>query len=114
MNNTSRFATSGYKALRAEFGIMWDGEDPWGSALDWWFAIAEFLYHNEPSMVPESWEFQDSPAHVPPVNLSEESVTDAMVWEMYDAEEITIEDALTFGVVLGRYLDMLRAAGLNY
>jgi len=26
--------TPGYKTLRAEFGISWDGSDPWGSALD--------------------------------------------------------------------------------
>lgn len=54
--------TPGYKELRWEFNLTWDGNDPWGSALDWWFAIAENLYHAGVKL-PAEWEFRDAPGH---------------------------------------------------
>lgn len=106
--------TPGYKNLRTEFSVMWDGSDPWGSALSWWFAIAEFLYHHDEGEVPEEWEFRDSPAHYDGFDLDDRGAEDAMIWDMYDLGEFTLDDALTFGRVLSRYLDILRAADKDY
>lgn len=106
--------SEGYMALRAEYNVMFDGGDPWGSNIEWLFALAEFVYHNEPDMVPESWDFHDSPMHVPPFSPDDWGHVDAMIWEMYDDELITLEDAVTFGNVLSRYDNLLRMAGKDY
>ncbi len=106
----NRFATPGYKALRGEYNVSWDGHDPWGSNIGWLFAISEFLTHEGPGTPPE-WDFHDSPVHH---GWEPEGYPEEMLADMWDEGEFTIEDALTFGGVLNRYDDMLRAAGLNY
>lgn len=111
---TTKLGTPGYKRLRAEYNIMCGDEDVWGLAMEWWFAVAEFLYHNEPSMVPAEWKFRDSPMYVPPFCPDDLGMTDARIWEMYDCEEITLEDALAFGRVLTRYARMLEKLGMSY
>jgi len=107
---TSRLATPGYKTLRAEYNVSWDGGDPWGSNIEWLFAISEFLTHEGPG-TPAGWDFHDSPAHH---GWEPDGYQEEMLADMWDEGEFTMDDALTFGHVLNRYDDMLRAAGLNY
>ena len=108
---TSRLATPGYKALRAEYNVSWDGEDPWGSNFGWFAAMCEFVHHNV-GTVPAEWQFTDAPGHGtwPDGDI----YPDEMIGDMWDEGEFTMDDALTFGHVVNRYDDMLRAAGLNY
>jgi hypothetical protein len=102
--------TGGYKALRTEYNLSFDGHDPWGSNIAWLFAIAEFLHH-EGNDTPEGWQFRDSPAHD---GWQPEGYPDEMLADMWAEGEFTVEDAETFGEVLNRYDELLRKAGKNY
>lgn len=110
----NRLSTPGYKNLRFEYNMLAEGEDAWGPALSWWFAVAEFLYHHDEGEVPEEWEFRDAPGHYSGFNPEDEGYEDEVIWRLYDEEEITLDDALTFGQVLTRYLGTLKRAGKSY
>lgn len=106
--------TPGHKLLMGEFRMMMD-YDKWGTTMEWWFAVAEFLYHNEPGMIPGSWEFRDSPLHTPPFSPDDDGdMVSAMIWELYDNEQITLEDALSFGRTITRYAALLKRSGKDY
>lgn len=107
----TRMGTAGYKNLRFEFNTMWDGYDPWGSVLEWLFALAETAYHAGLD-IPSEWEFHDSPAHH--AEYEPEGYEAERVQEMYECGEVTGDDLITFGQVLNRYADILREAGKDY
>ena len=87
-----------------EFRLMFDGGDPWGSTMHWWFTVADELYHRE-GYTPEHWQFKPSP--LGPSNDPDDYATTAC------AE--TGANALVFvGNVLTRYARRLERAGLSY
>lgn len=102
--------SEGYKALRAEYNVSFDGGDPWGSNIAWLFALAEFLTH-EGDGTPDEWEFRDSPLHD---EWEPEGYPEEMLSDMWDDGIFTVEDAEAFGNVLNRYDNLLRMAGKNY
>ena len=80
------------------------------SNLEWLFSISEILTHwvDTPPVVP--WDFHDG-AHG---NWEPESHVENMIAELWDDGSITTEDLVTFGQVLNRYNDILRAAGKDF
>jgi hypothetical protein len=107
----TRFSTDGYKHLKFEFATAWDGFDPWASVMEWWFAVAEFLYH-EGETLPASWEFRDSPVHAH--GYEPEGYPAEMVDDLYDEGLITLADVHALGDVLTKYAGILKLAGKDY
>lgn len=104
----------------------WDGGDPWGSAMDMAWAVAEVaragVVGTEVAATLEvSWGAMspmsiDEMADVEedPDNRGDVSFTTAMLAAAYRDGRVT-DDDLTFAArVLDRYLDILRAAGHDY
>jgi len=101
--------TPGYKELRFEFSLTFDSGDAWGSTLEWWFAVAENLYHAGET-VPAGWEFRDGAGH----ELDLDSYADATIKGYLDLGTVTADDLLMFGTVLTRYASLLKMAGKDY
>lgn len=104
--------TKGYKAIRFEFATAFDGGDPWGSAMEWFFAVAETLYHNGVEL-PAEWKFRDSPVHTD-ADYAVDDYATSIVTDLLDLQEVTTHDLLTFGHVLDRYTNVLKEAGRDY
>lgn len=94
--------------MRDYFG---DG-DPWGTAISWAFGVAEVLYSRGHD-VPAELDYQPSPFVALSTEAPEE-YPDSEVWQMLHDDEISVEDLQFAGRCLARYLDWLRAAGLDY
>lgn len=107
---SNRFTTPGYKDLKFEFNLMFDSYDKWGIAMEWWFALAELLYHE--MELPASVEFHDSPMHLH--GYEPEGHTENMLDELYDAGTVTVDDLKTLLEVITRWAGLLKAAGLDY
>jgi hypothetical protein len=101
--------TQGYKSIRSEYNLTADG-DIWGNALTWHFAVAETLFHNG-NELPSEWKFRDSPMHS---EWSPDDYETEIIAELLMHAECEEEDLLTFGHVLFRYLNVLKAAGKDY
>ena len=94
--------------LRDDFG---DG-DPWGTVISWAFGVAEVLYARGDE-VPSELGYNPSPFVAIDTEASEE-YPDSEVWQMLYEGDTTVEDLQFAGRCLARYLDWLRAAGLDY
>lgn len=89
----------------------WDGADQWGHALGWWFAIADVLWHMDPSLIPADWIYRHAPGCTEP---DPDDYPTADVVAMVTAEEVTAADLVYAGRILDRYTGWLRAAGQDY
>lgn len=101
---------TGYQYLAGEFRVAFDGADPWGSSMGWFFAVAETLWHRSAADIPAEWQF----GHGMGCDGSSDDYPDAVVMEMYDSGQVSDADLVRFGNVLSRYTDLLRAAELDY
>jgi hypothetical protein len=103
--------SSGYRLLMGEFRTG-DFEDAWGTTMEWWFAVAENLYHNGVDL-PAEWEYRDSPMHVnggyEPEGYAENFIVEALSDGVIDDD-----DLMRMGNVLFRYAGILKAAGKDY
>lgn len=108
------------QVMRDDFGVG----DEWGIAMAWAFAIAETLTVLG-AEVPEEMEYRPSPfvKKGTPEAYYPESYEDAEIWEylgepqtaVWDADtEARISEVQFAGKCLARYLDWLRAAGMDY
>jgi len=96
-----------YKDAMAEFRLMFDGRDPWGSTMIWWFAVADAIYWRFGwEYVPVSWLFSPS--------ANNESSNDPDAIETEVVNEMELEDLLLFGKVLDRYASLLKWKGHLY
>ena len=88
----------------AEFRLGSGDGDPWGQTMQWWFCVADELYHVH-GTVPADWQFRASP--LGPANEPDE-YPDCIV------ALAGPEDLIRFGTVLARYERWLRRAGHAY
>lgn len=102
--------TDGYKALRAEFDMAFDSHDAWGSVMGWLFGISDVLWHADPDMIPDAWQYQ----HGAGCDGNTDDYPDGDIQDMLDDGWFNTEDLATFGNTLDRYADMLRANGRSY
>jgi hypothetical protein len=82
-----------------------DGGDAWGSVMEWWFAIADYLTDLDPDSVPQDWQFRQSPIG---------SDVDSYAYQMLANEQPTAEQLIHAGNVLSRYAAQLKLAGMDY
>jgi len=102
--------TEGYQALRADFDMAFDPADTWGSVMGWQFGVADVLWHADPDMVPDAWQFR----HGAGCDGNSADYPDSDIQDMLDDGTVTVEDLAAFGTVLDRYADRLRANGKDY
>jgi len=102
--------TTGYKLLMAEFK-MGDFHDAWGTTMEWWFAVAENLYHNGMEL-PAEWEYHDSPMHAN--GYEPEGYAEEFIDEEFDNGTIDGDDLMRFGMVLAKYAAVLKENGKDY
>ena|ERR1700760_3529556 len=111
MPDINDLTTDGYKRLRKLFREG-DSYDAWGNAMEFFFAVAHVLWHETAEPIPSAWGYGHSPVC--------DRITNDDEWTAYDIrvmladEEITEDDLLTFGWVLDKYTNAMRAAGMNY
>ena len=89
------------------------GADPWGTAISWAFGVAEILQARSEEVPPEM-EYEPSPWVQFDPGRPEDVYPDSEVWDMLNDGEVTVSDLQFAGRCLARYLDWLRAAGLDY
>lgn len=98
----------------------WDSGDPWGTAINALFDLAEVMY-SAGIPIPEELEYQHGACE--PESLedmateSDGGQTSAGVFvfaSAYLSGEITENDMRLAALTLNRYCDMCRAAGLDY
>jgi hypothetical protein len=82
--------------------------DEWGTAIGWGFAVAELSTLEGVDVAPE---LEYRPSILGPIL---EGYPDTYLQEMYEADEVSEDDLREAGKLLARYLDWLRAAGLDY
>lgn len=111
----TRLTTPGYMEMRAEFAMAFGGgTDSYQHTVDWWFAVAELLYHYYGADLPDDWQFRDSPVHADGDWPEDDGpYADEMLAELAGENRITEADARTFGEVLTRYARLLRLHGLG-
>lgn len=97
--------TTGYKALKGIWSLLDSG--PYEDALELLFATAEVLWHLIDTDVPEWWGVGHGSVctEVPEIWPISEFA------DLYEDDNITKEDLLTFGTVMARYLKILTKAG---
>lgn len=93
-----------------EYRIARDSYDPWGSALSWHFAIADYLT-DMGQATPSAWEYQQSL-----FGSDHEAYEYKVIEEIFSTTAISyqVESLVNAGNVLGRYSNLCREAGLDY
>lgn len=86
-----------------------DGGDPWGSVMAWWFAVCDVISDIDPAQVPAAWEFRQSP-----MGSDTESFEYEQILETMAADGVTLETLQHAGWVLCRYAAQLKLSGLDY
>lgn len=93
-----------YHDLITEFRGATDWRyDPWGSCLECWFDVAAELWMRD--AVPATWDYSPGAAEDPREAES--------YWSDW-FREIPTDALVTFGNLLDRYSNKLRAAGKDY
>ena len=101
--------TPGYWELRSLFTMSYDS-DVWGHASMWMFAVCDVLYHIDPFMIPDAWEY----AHGLGCDGTEDTWPDSEVRELTGDSTVTAEDLLAFGAILHRYCEWIRRSEHYY
>lgn len=99
-----------YLAIRAEVNMHFGDGDPYGTAMEWWFAIADQVWHWMPEAIPADWQF----GHSPLCEGLDDSYSDSMIRDMLKRGDTNIRALRDYGVILTRYMGWLKRAGLNY
>lgn len=97
--------THTYADIKHEFSLMHDPHDPWGSCMNWWFAVADSLHFTHGHDVPAHWEFRPSP-------IQTETEPDSCEAEF--CNDADPDDLERFGNLLCRYADLLTRNGYSY
>lgn len=90
-----------------------DRGDQWGESMGAWFDIAHALEHYD--AVPFDWEYRDSPiCHGLEPHPSGQNDQAIMLTEWLDDGTVTVDDLVTAGNVLNRYIRLLKHQGRDY
>ena len=92
-----------YQDLKGEFALFNCDGDPWGTAMLWWFAVAEELECNRELSCPDHWQFKPSP-----MDADNDSYEASIVNEYPD------DVLFKFGNVLCRYTQFLKYKNMDY
>ena len=92
-----------YADIKAEYRCQADLGDPWGSAMQWFFAVADSVVFYHDLDAPQEWMFRPSP-------MGADDESDQYQF-LKECEPCAV---LRFGNLLNRYCDKLELAGENY
>lgn len=93
------------KDLKTEFQLTYDKGDPWGSCMQWLFAVCDYLTFETDECVPNHWQFKPSPFGADTEDYNYQTLKEL------DAPS---EDVLHFGSLLIRFSELLKRKGLDY
>lgn len=93
-----------------EWSLTGDG-DTWADTLEWCHAVADYLWHTDPEMIPESWEFHHGAGCR---GRSDYCYNTETLWYLNHRCGVTLDDIVHFGNVMVRYASILRAEGRDY
>lgn len=88
---------------------MWDGFDPWGSAMAEGFALCDWLTFEIGESVPSVLQYRPSP-----FGADTEDPRYEFVVEGYESGEFTVDDVVAYLLLLHDFIDACTAAGLDY
>jgi hypothetical protein len=91
-----------YSDLKHEIKLGDIAYDPWGTAMAWWFAVADEIAFKRNIDTPAHWE------HRPGLGCDPETYEGDMVADAND------ETLIKFGNLLSRYVAKLELAGRSY
>jgi hypothetical protein len=86
-----------------------DGGDPWGSTMEWWFAIADVITEIDPTQVPSDWKFRQAL-----FGADTEAFAYQEIIETMRDDGATLEDLISAGNILTRYASLLKLNGQDY
>lgn len=86
-----------------------DSTDPWGTGMNWWFGIADVLYHADPIVIPPSWDYRHGAGCMGPEDWPESEIA-----ALLECGDISVDDLLYAGQVVTRYLAAVKVAGQDY
>lgn len=89
--------------LCSEFRLCFDGSDPWGSTMAWWFAVAGEMYARG-LPIPAAWRYRPSPMGARDPDAYETPICEA-------ADDVAL---ILFGRMLARYATCLKKGGMDY
>ena len=92
-----------YSDIKSEYRLQADTGDKWGCAMSAHFDVAEELYRRDAD-IPSSWQFSPGAMGV--------GEPDSYLGIILMAADTA--DLLRFGLVLSRYIDLLKRADLDY
>jgi len=99
---TNRKELTMTKQLAQEMALYADPADPWGSAVNALFDIAESLHWHHGEDVPAHWEFSPGMSRPDPEGFAEV------------CDEASPSDLIAYGNTLIRIRDVLEAKGYSY
>lgn len=102
--------TDGYREIRLDFNFSYDPCDAWASVMGWLFGVADTLWHFDPDLIPDAWQY----GHSPVCHGDSTDYPDCDIQDGLDDGRYTPEDLVAFGSVLDRWSDMIRANGKDY
>lgn len=92
------------KDIKDEYRLVGDDSDPWGSAMELWFAVAGELNHRDPYLIPAEWQYRPSP-------LGGKDPDSYWTELLEDCTDQTLSE---MGAILFRYVRYCEFKGLNY
>lgn len=93
------------KELREHFQISYDSYDPYGSCMEWLFAVCDYITFDTEESVPLEWHFKPSIFGADKDNYSYQTLKEL---------EIDANDVLYFGNLLIRFRDLIKRKELDY
>jgi len=92
-----------YHELLAEYRLIGDDGDGYGTCMKWFFAVANELDRRN-LICPDHWQYRPSP-------FGPEKPED---YEQEICSQATEKALIAFGNMLERYYRLLKAAGMDY
>lgn len=99
-----------HPTLRAMFTESDHKYDPWGSGIQLMFAVCDVMFANGVP-VPYEWEFKPGWGQG---DIDPDDYLAAWMDDELEAGNVTGEDLIHFGNVLGRYTRIMDTAGRSY
>lgn len=106
-------AKTGFQLMLDEYHMSDDG-DEWGNTRQWFYAVAEVMFHNQMD-IPVNWDFEDSPMHADTEwTFSVEDPQTEILRELLQDDNVDELELRIFGDFLVRISRKLIKAGKDY